>query len=762
MKSDHVPSHYKLGANSDSFNIFQKIPGTPSYYKLFRNETFARIEQRGKFDCFWTLSCGETQWPEVWAAILREEGYDIKYIDVTYNGTFEEILVDNILLSEFIEQKIPNVSTFMKDHFVLLTRMFDSRVKAFLTHILKKSGIESYSYRIEFQMRGMPHVHGIGWFDKSLVAKYKNPDGSFTEDVTKLVEEWVSVSLQNDDKELNDIVQKVQVHRHRKSCIKHKKISDQSTNKANKILLEENCRFGFPKPPSEKTIVADLTPDDLPKPELEIYENILRKAKQKLNNIQLEEEDMSLDEFLKSIDMEGQHDLYYKALKISRRGKLIILKRTVKERMVNNYVPNFLKAWRANLDFQICLDNYAVVTYITDYLTKTDMRLTQMLKKALKEYQGKNDFQMKNHLKKVFFTHRQQCVSESSYLLIPGLDLKGSSVKTKFIATGFPEERHGLIRKLLDQEEDADEEDAEEIEHKKTKGFKIEGREGTFVQSQSSIHDKYHVRPPVLYDMTLAEFAAKFESCSPSVIRDQKIEINQDRTSDMKGYLTAFGSEAELPKYIHLIDGSYMKLKEQPYILRIHVSKNKDPLHKVYAELILFYPWINEIDDLHRNNSTEMIKLFNNNRELIETNRQNIFPHSSTLDSLTGILENDNFERPILLYDTLDGEGQQQNEDDMEGMEPLDTAELPDEYDTLDNKAGSSSKEKVIMKRIDLTEKDIQVMYQHARSLSYAQKIVFDKFMHYIRCMVIQRNGGGLIEAKPPMIIVHGGKIKHI
>ena len=302
QKSDQGPSHYKLGANSDSFNIFQKIPGTPSYYKLFRNETFARIEQKGKFHCFWTLSCGEKQWPEVWAAILREEGYNVKYIDVSYNGTFEEILVDNIPLSEFISQKIPNVSRFMKDHFVLLTRMFDSRVKAFLTHILKNSGIESYSYRIEFQMRGMPHVHGIGWFNRDIVAKYTNSDGSFTDDVSKLVEEWISVSLQNDDTELNNLVQKVQVHKHRKSCLKQKNIYDQSKPKEKKILLEESCRFNFPKPPSEKTIVADLTPDDVPKEELELYENILKKVKSKLSQIKPDEENMTLSEFLQSID----------------------------------------------------------------------------------------------------------------------------------------------------------------------------------------------------------------------------------------------------------------------------------------------------------------------------------------------------------------------------------------------------------------------------------------------------------------------------
>ena len=74
---------------------------------------------------------------------------------------------------------------------------------------------------------------------------------------------------------------------------------------------------------------------------------------------------------------------YEEALKISERGNIIILKRGVKDRMVNNYNPVFLSAWNANLDLQVCVDNYAVITYITDYLTKGDSGLTSLLKKAI-------------------------------------------------------------------------------------------------------------------------------------------------------------------------------------------------------------------------------------------------------------------------------------------------------------------------------------------------------------------------------------------
>ena len=38
-----------------------------------------------------------------------------------------------------------------------------------------------------------------------------------------------------------------------------------------------------------------------------------------------------------------------------------------------------------NLDIQFCYDGYAVVTYITDYLSKGDAGITSALKKAFKE-----------------------------------------------------------------------------------------------------------------------------------------------------------------------------------------------------------------------------------------------------------------------------------------------------------------------------------------------------------------------------------------
>ena len=55
-----------------------------------------------------------------------------------------------------------------KDYMFLITRLFDARVKSFITNILMGGGTDKvpfqyYSYRVEFQARGMPHIHGVAW-----------------------------------------------------------------------------------------------------------------------------------------------------------------------------------------------------------------------------------------------------------------------------------------------------------------------------------------------------------------------------------------------------------------------------------------------------------------------------------------------------------------------------------------------------------------------------------------------------------------------
>ena len=346
-------------------------------------------------------------------------------------------------------------------------------------------------------MRGLPHLHGVFWLEEEAIKKYKDENGNYKDNITELIDKWVSVSLETKNPALNDLVKEVNVHHHTNSCKK-------GTN---------TCRFSFPRLPSDETLIAYPIPELVSKKESKNYKEILdkvsekqkestdeqlelfkmdpeeylrklciniddyteavrwqeikkksddskkvlEKVKKKLTDLTDEElgkYNNNLTEFLReelSIDINE----YNNALRISHRGQTIILKRKLNERMVNNYHPHFLLTWQANMDIQFALDNYAVITYITDYLTKGDAGLTQELRKALIDCKGCNNFDTLNYLKMVYFKHKQVSVCEATYRLLRNLPMKHSNISCLNVANGFPENRSTFFRKAVSMQNES-------------------------------------------------------------------------------------------------------------------------------------------------------------------------------------------------------------------------------------------------------------------------------------------------------------------
>ena len=127
----------KVHQPSDKFNVLKTVRGTPSYWQQLRYDIFAKIEQLGPFHLFFTLSCAEMRWPEMMAAVLERKGHKVEFISSPWNGEENDILIDDIPLSEF-KKTISNMSSFYQEHIILLTLMFENRVKAFLKCILNE------------------------------------------------------------------------------------------------------------------------------------------------------------------------------------------------------------------------------------------------------------------------------------------------------------------------------------------------------------------------------------------------------------------------------------------------------------------------------------------------------------------------------------------------------------------------------------------------------------------------------------------------
>ena len=727
-------------------DVFKDIPGTPAYFKKYRSELFARMEQLGPFQFFLTLSSAEMHWPEITANILHTLGHKISY----ENGWEEDetmIKIDDIPLPRYKKECIRNKSIFFKKHFFMITRMFDNRVKAFLKLLLADGKVAYYSYRIEFQLRGMPHLHGVFWLNKKEIEHCIDENGEYKDkEITELIDEWVSCSLDTGSEPLNILVKEVNVHGHTHSCEKGK---------------SPDCRFNFPRFPSKKTLIAHPPSLDMTEERISQLEAILKKVKNRLNELTDEEIQVDylndLDTFLNELEIDT--DDYEAALSTSHKGKVVVLKRTLLERNVNNYNKEFLTAWRANMDIQFCYDSYAVVTYLTDYITKVDRGVTKALKNAVHESKGCNDWDRLNYVKKAYFTNRQVSVAEATYRLTSGMNLKKSNVKSKFVATGFQENRFNFYNKIKEEEdsnsdynsdtETETEDEDEDIEEKREtpcKGISLPGRQGKFRKAET-IHKKYANRPDELENVCLAQFSTSFESCK----KPQKAIFNDDGVSIEKGDIKMYGFDDPLPKAIQLKSGGYMSLRKFPSIMRIHSSKKKKNENEgIYSEILLFLPWRSEVR-LRKN----CIQTYNDNYDLVQENRKRIYPFSKMIDVAREILENpDDDGKATHFLENIDTNGQQENLDNESIIEPMDTSPLPEEEPNPRNRGSDGC----LFKPIIVDEDDY--MLERVRSLSFEQRIVFDKFVQFTKSVLRNLNGASIAPI-PPNIIVTGNSSKY-
>ena len=105
--------------------------------------------------------------------------------------------------------------------------------------------VKYYFYRVEFQMRGSPHTHCLFWIEDASKLSDDTDDK-----VVEFIDRYVSCELpaKEEDEEMNKITSNVQMHsrRHSKSCKKK----------------GTECRFNFPKPPSDRTFVIRHQPND--------------------------------------------------------------------------------------------------------------------------------------------------------------------------------------------------------------------------------------------------------------------------------------------------------------------------------------------------------------------------------------------------------------------------------------------------------------------------------------------------------------------
>ena len=508
------------------------------------------IRQLGPATLFCSFSSAETQWIH----LLRILG---KLVD---DKEYSDIELENLNWEEKCR--------LIQSDPVTCARHFDYQFNQFLRHFLMSSAtplgkIADWFYRVEYQQRGSPHIHMLIWLEDAPVYRCNNDS-----DVTTFIDKIITCKKPNNDPELVLLVNR-QMHRHCQTCRKKSKAE---------------CRFNFPQPPMKSTNILHPLGDDVSETEVRKHKDTWKNISKHLNDMK-EGEDITFDQLLINLNVTEQN--YYLAIQSSLNSPTIFLRRNPNELRVNNYNSACLKAWRANMDIQFVLDVYACAAYIVSYISKSQKGMSQLLRRACDEARAGNS-SIKQQVRDIgnqFLNSVEISAQEAVYIVLQ-LPMRKSSRQVIFINTTPPEERVQLLKPMNEIEEMDD--DSEEVH-------------------SSGLLNRYKQRPASFENISLADWAALYDSCQKPFMKKSKStdldnlpletidddENNDDELFDCAKESTQVGKPGK-PKQ-HL----------KPRIIRSVWFNVKSQSEKHYRELImLFTSWRNEETDLMGNSSS--------------------------------------------------------------------------------------------------------------------------------------------------------------
>ena len=100
-------------------------------------------------------------------------GHHVEVKDPSASTDNAGIRVDNEDLKVYLKKTQQTLREIVQTETFTVTRIFDKRVKSFITNVLMDQGekgmkLEYYMYRVEFQARLAPHIHGCAWMRKEV------------------------------------------------------------------------------------------------------------------------------------------------------------------------------------------------------------------------------------------------------------------------------------------------------------------------------------------------------------------------------------------------------------------------------------------------------------------------------------------------------------------------------------------------------------------------------------------------------------------
>ena len=427
-----------------------------------------------------------------------------------------------------------------------------------------------------------------------------------------------------------------------------------------------------------------------------------------------------------------------------------------------------LRAWNANMDIQICLDFYAIITYITEYIAKLDAALMEVLKSVLKKNTDLSNNEKMALIANTFQTHRQIGEAEAFYKLIPNLKLKDSNVTTQWLSIGDPNE----VTKRLKQATEEDIKSGLQL-------ITLKDREGFFYLTPDMM-SKYTRRDPIIEKVVASHFAKMFQGGMRSTKQHEEENSIHD---DVEPYLPNSDNDDEtkfhyiitpetalpgsqrvpLPEVISLQstyprESKYMKKRNFPAVLRFHkINKNNNPEKFMLHELMLYKPFRN-ITELQTNTLEQYEERDpETGKRKVDLVKQQVMPHLESVEEARFNLEqaqlNTDMEKMgILLDPTLE----QDNADCiLEGVQDHPDYFALDPEDLEVHEEVSNETNRNTYRSFEIA--DEETLKRRSRSLDPDQRSILDIAIKYAKDIVKARDKEGNPPPQPPTIIGHGG-----
>ena len=158
-------------------------------------------------------------------------------------------------------------------------------------------------------------------------------------------------------------------------------------------------------------------------------------------------------------------------------------------------MKGLLAVWKGNHDVQFVLDPYQCVTYICDYMMKSQKGMSDLLHVACEEAKAGNMNlrEQVHHMGNKFLNAVEEPIQACCYEILQ-LPISNSTRKKEFINTSPPEERVGLTKSLYELEQ-----------------LEPNSKDVTY---RSNI-DRYMMRPRQLATWCLADYVAKIDIVYP-------------------------------------------------------------------------------------------------------------------------------------------------------------------------------------------------------------------------------------------------------